>query len=57
MGRFSNTALKAVSGQEKIPIIYNIFRWAEIIVLSAHKIGGHKAYNDTLDRSRQIAYI
>ena len=47
-GKFSNTALKAVSGQEKIPIISNTCRLAEMIVLSAHKIGGHKSYNDTL---------
>ena len=54
---FLKIALKAISGQEKIPIIYNIFRWAEIIVLSAYKIEDNKTYNDTLDRSRQIACI
>ena len=56
-GRLSKTALKAVSGQEEIPIISKTSRLAEIIALSAHKTGGHKTYNDTLSRSRQIAYM
>ena len=28
-----------------------------MIVLSAHKVGGYKTTNDTLARSRQIAYV
>ena len=55
-GRFSNTAFKAASGQEEISIVSNTCRLAEMIVLSAHKIGGEKTYNDTLFRSRQLAY-
>ena len=56
-GRFSNTALKAISGQEEIPLILNSCRLAEMIVLSAHNIWGHKVYNDTHSRSRKISSV
>ena len=41
-GRLSNSALIAVSGQEELPIISSDSELARLIVLSAHKQGGHK---------------
>ena len=40
--RLSNSALIAVSGQEELPIISFDSELACLIVLSAHKQGGHK---------------
>ena len=41
-GRLSNSTLIAVSGQEELPIISSDSELARLIVLSAHKQGGHK---------------
>ena len=54
--RMSNAALKAVSGQEELPIISNPCMLAHMIILSVHKVGGHKMALDTLARCRLIAY-
>ena len=56
-GRMSNSALKALSGQEELPIVSSTTKLAHMIVLSAHKSGGHKMASDTLARTRLIAYI
>ena len=56
-GRMSNSALKAISGQEELPIISSNTKLAHMIVLSAHTIGGHKMASNTLARTRPIAYI
>ncbi len=56
-GRLSNSTLIAVSGQEELPIISFDSELACLIVLSAHKQGGHKMASDTIARTRLIAYI
>ena len=56
-GRLSNSALIAVSGQEELPIISSDSELAHLIVLSAHKQGGHKIASDTIAKIRLIAYV
>ena len=56
-GRLSSSALIAISGQEELPIISSSSELACLIVLSAHKQGGHKMASDTIARTRLIAYI
>merc|ERR1712041_37744 len=56
-GRLSGTAVSAMSGQTELPILAASSELARLIVLTSHKIGGHKMTNDTLARTRQLAYI
>ena len=56
-GRLSSSALISVSGQEELSIISSSSDLARLIVLSAHKQGGHKMASDTIARTRLIAYI
>merc|ERR1711867_148240 len=56
-GRLSSTSVAAVSGQKELPILAASSELAKLIVLTAHRIGGHKMANDTIARTRQIAYI
>merc|ERR1712240_610928 len=55
--RLSSTAVAAVSGQNELPILAASSELAKLIVLTAHRIGGHKMAKDTIARTRQIAYI
>ena len=55
--RLSNSTLIAVSGQEELPIISSDSELARLIVLSAHKQGGHKIASDTIAKIRLIAYV
>merc|ERR1712240_90620 len=56
-GRFSGAAVSAMSGQTELPILSANSELARLIVLTAHRIGGHKMTKDTIARTRQIAYI
>ena len=56
-GRLSNSAVAAVSGQKELPILSESSELARLIVLTAHRIGGHKMANDTIARTRLIAYM
>ena len=56
-GRLSRSALIAVLGQEELPTISSSSDLARLIVLSAHKQGGHKIASDTIARTWLIAYI
>lgn len=56
-GRFSSAAVSAMSGQTELPILAATSDLARLIVLTAHRIGGHKMTKDTIARTRQIAYI
>merc|ERR1712240_816853 len=56
-GRLSGTAVSVMSGQTELPILSATSELARLIVLSAHRIGGHKMTKDTIARTRQIAYI
>merc|ERR1712101_98790 len=46
-----------MTGQAELPILAASFELARLIVLTAHRIGGHKMTKDTIARTRQIAYI
>ena len=56
-GRLSGAAVAAISGQKELPILAASSELAKLIVLTAHRIGGHKMIKDTIARTRQIAYI
>merc|ERR1712101_53077 len=56
-GRLSSAAVSAMTGQTELPILAASSELARLIVLTAHRIGGHKMTKDTIARSRQIAYI
>merc|ERR1712089_54307 len=56
-GRLSGAAVAAISGQKELPILAASSELAKLIVLAAHRIGGHKMIKDTIARTRQIAYI
>merc|ERR1712089_3068 len=56
-GRLSGAAVSAISGQKELPILAANSDLARLIVLTAHRIGGHKMTKDTIARTRQIAYI
>merc|ERR1711867_326868 len=56
-GRFSGAAVSVMSGQSELPILSANSELARLIVLTAHRIGGHKMTKDTIARTRQIAYI
>merc|ERR1711867_145653 len=56
-GRLSGTAVSAMLGQTELPILAASSDLARLIVLTAHRIGGHKMTKDTIARTRQIAYI
>ena len=51
-GRLSSTAVAAVSGQTELPILAASSELAKLIVLTAHRIGGHKMAKDTIARTR-----
>merc|ERR1712163_105962 len=56
-GRFSGAAVYVMSGQAELPILSATSELARLIVLTAHRTGGHKMTKDTIARTRQIAYI
>ena len=56
-GRLSSAAVSAMTGQAELPILAASSELARLIVLTAHRIGGHKMTKDTIARTRQIAYI
>merc|ERR1712240_475273 len=56
-GRLSGAAVAAISGQKELPILAASSELAKLIVLTAHRISGHKMVKDTIARTRQIAYI
>merc|ERR1712177_28830 len=56
-GRLSGAAVSAMSGQTELPILAANSDLARLIVLTAHRIGGHKMTKDTIARTWQIAYI
>jgi len=56
-GRLSSAAVSAMTGQTELPILAASSELARLIVLTAHRIGGHKMTKDTIARTRQIAYI
>ena len=53
----SGSAFIAVLGREELPIFSSSSKLAHLIVLSAHKQGGHKIASGTIARTRLIAYI
>ena len=53
----SSSALIAISGQMKLPIISSSSELAPLIGLFAHKQGGHKIASDTIAKIRLIAYV
>ena len=55
--RMSHIVLKADTGQRELPIISNSYWLANMIVPSAHKVGGHKMASDILTRTKLITYI
>merc|ERR1711895_292620 len=56
-GRLSSAAVSAMTGQAELQILAANSDLARLIVLTAHRIGGHKMTKDTIARTRQIAYI
>ena len=45
--------MKAVSGQEKLPIIGSTTRLAHLIVIYAYKFSEHNKFADALARAKQ----